>query len=298
MTELSKAVLEAQATKFVGNSMYRVPYSRELEGKSFEFIFDDGYELTCSFPMRDKMLFKANDDDKEYLEDAYCMKAQEGFFFVLCEIAGSVPRKAIMLMIDVDNRLVTGNFALQGTKPEFMNLVTRQVRFGAIKDGEKPLPTKRTGFTHDLEGKKIEWRYDPKFSIIHVYLADSKYTVAFPEAMKAQMAAAREAAKANPEAEQQPRRRMPIPYWEHSVYVKLRENLYMFSFIEENLGSGTEGLFVIDTDRLHDVGCFWGAAPDGSREGYCLSAYGTWIREHYPEDDTIEAIRKKEKEQQ
>jgi len=289
--EVSNAVLEARKAVFTGASQYRVPYCRELENKSFEFIFDDGYVMDVSFPLRDKMQFKSNKDGKVYLEEAHCLKIENDVYVVLCEIANSVPREGVILIIDTEKRLVTGNFVLQGTRPDFMNLVTRQVRFGAIKDGEKPLPQKRHHFTHDLEGKKIEWRYGPDFSIIHVYLADNKYTVAFSEERKAQMRAAREA-NPEPQPEQENRRRMPIPYWENAIYIKIRENVYVFSFIEENLGSGTEGLMVINTDRVHDVGCFWGAAPDGSREGYMFCAYGKWVREHIPEDDTLQHIQK------
>ncbi|MBR6406479.1 MAG: MoaF N-terminal domain-containing protein [Lachnospiraceae bacterium] len=287
---VSPAVQAARQVRFESADQYRVPYSRELEGKSFELVFDDGYELLVSFPMRDRIQFQGSDSDRVYFEEAHVLKADDEAYFLMTEIKGSEPRTGFMLLLDTKERLVTGNFVQQGTRPDFKNLVTRKVRFGAMKAGDAPLPEKRHEFTHDLEGKAIEWQYKPNFSVIHVYLADNKYTVAFSKEQRERMKKeAAEKEKENPK-KKEPQRKIPDPYWDSCVYVKFRENLYMFSFIEENLGSGTEGLMIINTDRVHDVGCFWGADPHGNREGYMFCAYGTWVREHLPEQDILDRL--------
>jgi len=291
-TNLSPAVQEAKSIVYGNLSQYRVPYSRELEGKNFEIIFEDKSSMILGFPMRDKVSMRY--EGMNVLEDGYCMKAQEGAYFIMMEVKGSEPRLGYMIVLDTDNRLCTVVFAKQGEVKERPGLVTRTVKFGAIKDGEKALPTKLACWTKDLVGKKIDWRYNPTFSIIHVYLKENYYTVAINAEMKAAMEKARQ--EAAERGEEQPERPRPAgPYYEENcLYIKLRENLYLFSFVEKN-GGGTQGMMIIDTDRVHDVGCFWGASPDGGREAYMFAAYGKWVREAIPEDETVEIIKKQQK---
>ncbi len=277
---VSEAVLKARRIVFEGNSQYRTPYSRELEGEFFDLIFDDGSEMIVSFPFRNRVSWTW--EGRSYCETGHVMKAEDGAFYVMTEVAGSEPRQGLMLLLDVAERLVTGIFLQMGAVKERPNLVTREVKFGAVKDGDRPLPAKRHEYTKDLVGKKIDWAYSPDFNITHVYLADNCYTVAFNDEMKAKLKKQREE---NPDA--LPRMTMDPYYEEDCLYIKLRENLYLFSFIEKNLG-GTQGMMIINTDRLHDVGSFWGPSPEGGREGYMFSAYGRWVRDHIPEDDTLE----------
>ena len=285
---VSQAVQEARKAVFSGLSQYRTPYSRELEGKSFDLALDDGSEMTISFPSRNRMSFDY--DGTLHTETAYVMKADDGAYFIMTEITDSHPREGLMLLLDTDESLVTADFVKMGAVKEMPNLVTREVKFGAIRYGDEPLPKKRHCYTHDLEGKKIDWTYNPSFQITHVYLKENYYTVAFNDEMKERLRAAREA---DPEREMRPR--MDPYYEENCIYIKLRENLYMFSFIEKN-GSGTQGMMIINTDRVHDVGCFWGPSPEGGNEAYMFSAYGRWVRDHIPEDDTLERIKAKKPE--
>ena len=285
--QVSKAVEEARKSVFPGGlSQYRCPLSRELEGQQFEFIMDEGPAMTVAFPGRN--LIEIADGGERFHTSCQAQKAEDGAYFVLAEIKDSNPRTAYMLVIDVFESLVTVLRAQQGTDRSFPNLVTRKVRFGAIPDAEGQLPEKRPGFTKDLVGKKIEWTYNPEFSIIHVYLADNYYTTARNEEMKKKM---EEMKRKNPDMF----KGRPDPYYETDcLYIKLRENLYLFSFVEFNSGSGTQGLMVLNTDRLTDVGCFWGSNRQNEQEAYTFSAYGKWIREEIPEDHTLERIREKE----
>ena len=181
--QVSKAVEEARKTVFPGGlSQYRCPLSRELEGQQFEFVMDEGPSITVIFPGRNSIIIADGED--MYRTSCQVQKAEEGAYFVLAELKDVKPRTAYMFVIDIHESLVTVLKAQQGTVSSFPNLVTRKVRFGAIPDGEGKLPEKRPGYTKDLVGKKIEWTYNPEFSIIHVYLADNYYTTARNEEMK------------------------------------------------------------------------------------------------------------------
>lgn len=264
---------------FRGNCQYKAPYSRELEGKAFDLVFDDGYELSMSFPTRDKILLSEN-GGPACLDTCYCMKAEEGAYLLLTEKKDSKPRAGLVLALDVNAGLVTADFMLQGTDPTYPDLVTRTVRFGYIKDGDRPAPVERHYYTRELIGKKIEWRYSPEFAIVHVYCGAETYFATMRNVTPEQA----EKFRKEREALGLP----PIPLTtEPTFYVHIRDNLFLLSFVEKNLGSGTQGLFLINTDRLTDVGCFWGTNPDRAPEGYMFSAYGQWVTEHLPQEDIL-----------
>ena len=287
--EVSKAVQEARKAVFPGGlSQYRGPFSRELEGQQFEFVMDEGPAITVSFPGRNMAVI--TDGGEPMTATCQTQKAEDGAYFVLAEIRGIKPRTAYMMVIDLFENLVTVVKAEQGRVESFPNLVTRKVRFGAIPDAEGNLPEKRAAYTKDLVGKKIDWTYNPEFSIIHVYLDENYYTTARNEEMKKKM---EEARKKDPG--RFPKRMDPY-YEKDCLYIKLRENLYLFSFVEFNSGSGTQGMMIINTDRLTDVGCFWGSNRENVQEGYTFSAYGKWVREEIPEDRTVERVKALKKE--
>ncbi len=264
------------STPFEGLSQYKTPYSRELEGKNFDLIFDDGFEMNLFFPFRNKVLYSEN-DGSSHLDICHCMKADNELYLIMWERQKSDPRSGVILVLDLRNSLVTGNFVQQGTVPEFPGLVTRTVRFGAIRNGCHPLPGNRHYFTDEMSGKKIEWTYNPDFKIIHVYLSKDSYCFAFNHEIRERLDNTRKAEGKEPLK----------PIIEPSIFIHIRDNIYLFSWIEENGGSGTQGLILANKDCATDVGCFFGLNPEGNPEAYMFSAYGKWINEPMPEDNLL-----------
>ena len=113
----SEAVMRARKTVFTGLSQYRIPYSRELEGKYFKLVFDNGTIVILTFPARNAVEIQIN-DEKRLSEDAYVQKAEEGAYLVMTEIAGSSPRTAYMFVIEdkatKTKILHTGDFRRHG----------------------------------------------------------------------------------------------------------------------------------------------------------------------------------------
>ena len=232
--------------------------------------------MMVSFPSRDKIMFSEN-GGSFVMETCHVLKAEDTVYFMMVDRRKENPRSGFMLIIDLETNLVTGNFVQQGIRPDFPGLVTRYIRFGAIKEGDRPLPDKRHHYTDDLIGRKIEWIYNPTFSIIHIYLSNDSYCFALNDERKKAIMERRVAEGSLAESFK--------PIKEPSIFIKIRDNVYVFSWIEENGGSGTEGFAVINTDRMTDVGCFFGNNPQGEPEGYMFSAYGHWIKEHLEEED-------------
>jgi hypothetical protein len=258
---------------FEGLSQYRIPYSRELEGKYYEIIFDNGTELDLNFFARDKVTVIENGETA--VETYHCLKAEDTVYFVLIDRKKRHPRSGLLIIIDVATDLVTCNFAYQKDRPGKPSITVPNVQFGAIKHDGKPLPEERHCFTEDLIGRKIKWQYNPLFKIIHVYHAPDHYFCTVDEETREVFR------KLAIEAGQEPR--VPKLIYEQAFYCKIRKNIYVFSWIEK--GSGTEGFIVMNTERLIDVGCFFGNNPQGDPEGYMFSAYGEWVNEHLPEED-------------
>lgn len=250
-------------TQFEGLSQYRTPFSYELAGKEMNFVFDDGKKLSVRF--LDGTTLSYSEDGAPALTQKYqCMKAEDCIYMVLSEKKDAKPREGFILVIDTQARLVTGNFVKQGAVASFERLVTREVRFGYIDVPGRPAPTQRHHYTEDLVGKKVEWTYNPKFKITHVYKTkDTAHWAFYDKKMLEKMPDANERFASKPEP---------------CIYVKLNDYMYIFSWIEENGGSGTEGFIVLNADRLHDVGCFFGVNPEGKPEAYCFAAYGKVIQ--------------------
>jgi hypothetical protein len=55
-------------------------------------------------------------------------------------------------------------------------------------------------------------------------------------------------------------------------YVKIRDDLFLFSFVEERQ-VGVQAVFLIDLTRMHDVGCFYGVS-NGHFTSACIGAVG------------------------
>ncbi len=115
--------------------------------------------------------------------------------------------------------------------------VSREFKFGTL-DGEFEEGGEPHDFTDELIGKAIEWKYTERLmKIKHSYFCNLYYTYSA-------LAPGGAWAATNP-----------------ANYTKVRDNLYIFSFVEERQ-AGLQGLFLIDLDQVHDVGCFFGVSAD------------------------------------
>ena len=56
-------------------------------------------------------------------------------------------------------------------------------------------------------------------------------------------------------------------------YVKIRDGLYLFSFIEERQ-LGIQAIFLIDLKEVRDIGCFYGVGS-GRLSSACVGVKGT-----------------------
>lgn len=205
------------------------------EERVFEFAFEAINDL----------MFSENGGEKK---KCYCnVKSLDGeVYFVNFLVPGYATSRQITLVTDTKTGYSTVCDAHVGTENTAID-VGREFIFGRM-DGDFAEGTPH-GFTNELVGTAIEWTYGPKvMPIKHMYISNLYYTYGAAAPGGAWLAT-------NP-----------------ADYVKVRDRLYIFSFVEERQG-GLQALFLIDLDRMHDVGCFY-SAGSGHLISACVGATG------------------------
>lgn len=267
--------LTGKEPSFEGLSQWLGAFCYELAGKAFHLVMDNGYEYLLRFTDGTTLMWA--EKGKDFVSEHYeCVKGEETVYFVNVEMSHTDLRTGISLILDTETNLVTMAIVKQGTNPKFPTLITQEFVFGAIKMDGEDLPFKRHGYTSDLVGTRIHWAYHSDFALTHVY-----YDPNFIRATNFEVPGMSDAPPPSPEVLAQMREN---PYDEPCAYIKIRNGLYLISFIEQHLvlrgKIGNNMMLLVDTKRLHDVGRSFGLAqkPDGTigTENYFFAAIGEW----------------------
>ena len=256
---------------FEGMSQYRPPLCFELVGSCFEIALDTGYDYILDFCSRRTLKFGLKDEEcKEYTYD--CLKADDDTYFMNFELTGTTPRTSVSFILDMEQSLVTANFCTIGVNPRYPKMPCPKIIFGAIRAEDGSLPRVRHGYTTDLVGKSIKWDYGT-FAVVHVYSSERYYRLTLPEE------ALQRFRKDNPEAAAQfEGTSLTRLYEEPADYIKIKDGIYVFNANEEmacrDRGQGNNLFFLMNLDRLHDVGRSFGHNGDGLPENYTYGAFG------------------------
>ena len=248
---------------FEGNSKYRGAPVTELGGRSFELLLDNGKQGALVFHSGMLLTWRPV-GGKARTERYDCLKADEDTYFVNIEPKDYHPRTGIVLVMDLEQSLVTVLLSRQEVDGRYPDKVVNEFVFGAIRRPDGSVPVKRHSFTSDLVGCRIRWRYSDSFAVSHVYY-DARY-------MRMPV----------PSREKDPERWEIFhknPYDVTCSYVKIKKNIYFVSFIEDFTQTrgrvGSSLTLLMDISRLHDVGRSYGTWA-GRWENYLFSAVGTW----------------------
>lgn len=275
-TYLNYYGLEKKEPQFEGISQYRAPLNYELAGKRFKLIMDNGDDAEVCFTSG-KTLEWQQGCAPVSTETYECGKSEELAYFVNFELHGITPRINISLVLDLQTRLVTICRAYTGHNARQPYLVDLDFYFGAIEMPGFALPKKRHGYTTDLIGKRIVWHYNPGFSVVHVYYHPNYIRGTFlPEDASRRPAIPPEMRAGWDEN----------PYDEKGAFIKVREGLYIVSIYEQSKArrqlASSNLLFLMNTNRVHDVGRSFGHSPhlvDGKipPENYLFTAFGEFV---------------------
>jgi hypothetical protein len=255
---------------FPGASRYRAPLNFELDGKEFSLVFDDGTKVKIRLSADTIVYHEAGGNAESASYE--CAKIDELTYFVNFEFEAIKPRTNIILVLDLEQQLVTKVRTRTKFDPKYPTLCDSDYTFGAIARGGSPLNEKRHGLTRDLVGKRIHWHYAPEIEIIHVYYCTDYIRAAFPAKPGAPP----------PEVMEELER---YPYDEKAFYIKIKENIYLVSATEQNMSKrglpGNSMVFLMDTARVHDVGRSFGLNTQVDNletpENYIFGAYGDFV---------------------
>lgn len=251
--DVSKDVIKASVAKYgsdpenYSHSSVQGPYcppdSPALCGKTLVFR-GEGHVFSFAFGELHAVRFSEDGGEEK---DCYCnVKTMDDEIFLVNQlIPGYECSRQVTLIADLKTGSATVCDAHVGTP--YSNIdVGREFIFGKL-DGdyaEGPLH----GFTDELVGKAVEWDYG-KLVIKHMYVSNLYYTYSHPGKTNGAWMST------NP-----------------ADYVKIRDNIYLFSFVEERQ-HGLQAIFLIDLDKYHDIGCFYGVSADHMTSA-CIGAKG------------------------
>ncbi len=244
---------ESVTPEFEGISQYRGPMVYELAGQSFHLIMDHGEDLVLQFLTGEVLTWSEWSKPLKW-EKYDCLKADDDTYLVNFEVSDASPRTGMTIVLDLEQRLVTIVKAMSGTSRKFPNLVTNEIDFGAIQTPGYDLPKKRHGYTADLSGKRIFWNYG-SLALTHVYANPHYIRIGDVDGQS-------------------------FNYDERCHYIKIKENIYLLSFLEDSLTysghTGNSMVILANVARLHDVGRSFGLGRTGAPENYMFAAIGTW----------------------
>ncbi len=260
--------------EFEGMSQYRPPKCFELAGEKYELVLDDGYEYGVEFLDRDFLTFgRKGEEPKKYAYD--CAKPEDVTYFVNFEMTGTNPRMGATLVLDMEQMLVTANFCTVGENPRHPHMPKPRIIMGAIRKPDGTLNPQRHGYTRDLVGRAISWRYG-NLAVVHVYSSEHYYRMAMtPEARAERMRINPEGMAARMELD---KKRL---YEDKGDYIKVKDGIYIFHANEEmnclERGNGNNLFFLMNLNRMHDVGRSFGHNDKGEPENYIYGAIGEYF---------------------
>ena len=223
---------------------YMPEYSNDLAGLTMTFEFEG--LSSCTYTFIDLHTLRWSQDGAEHTEFYMCLPSRPGIYLVQHHIKGSVPPQGRSIIIDRNTGCITLCHAQIGNAASARE-VSHTFYFGKIHG---TAPQALHAFTTELVGKAIIWTYKhDDFHVKHIYTSEYYYTYAMLKGGECWMAS-------NP-----------------ADFVKIADNLYVFSFLEERQG-GAQGLFLMDLDAMHDVASFYSINGEQQFECYMAGAVG------------------------
>lgn len=238
----------------LANGPYMPPFSSALTGQKVTFVFPEG-KLSYEF-LGQHQLRWSTDGDKWQEEFCQIAESEPGIFFIQHIRSLQPSRGAGTLIWDQNTGLVTVCLAKFGNY-RAPREVERQFWFGEQLDSAYPRSGEKHHFDDGLVGKSVRWTYhEDMMAIQHIYTSPLYYTYVMRPGELEWIAT-------NP-----------------ADYVKINDHLFIFSFLEERQ-TGVQGLFLINTETLLDVGSFFGLNGEDKFECYMVGAKGEWVEGNF-----------------
>ncbi len=247
----------AEGTKpFSGESIMPGANTMELSdylvGKKLTLRYDDGGPVwDYEFDSIDTLRWRNEGECDWHTEKYQAFEPADKLFLFSHLHSCSENARCPSIAVDFSNGLTTCIDAKIGSERSDWEVGHRAIFGVAEIEGVQAPLVRRHEITKDLVGKAYTWTYSDTMSSIHVYSSPESYswTIFLNNGSGGMM-------------------------WSSPcIYVKLREDAYMMSWVEETC-NGSQGTFVFNPRIMHDSGYFYGINP----ERLNLTSFGAYAR--------------------
>jgi MoaF C-terminal domain/MoaF N-terminal domain len=245
---MTKAQVEAAVAKstvafnprnpMAGN---KLPASDFLVGKQLTVRYDDGGPaLNYKFDEPKKLHWR-HEGEAQWRQETYeAWEPAPGVIFFGHLLGGAPRHDSVAIAIDFDNALTSCVQGMLGT-PYMANEASRKTWFGVVEmEGLTPPRYLRHQFTDELVGRALTWNYSPGLTSMHLYTTPYSFSWIIFLGSGAG----------------------GLEWSGPAQYVKLRDDLYLFNWLEEAC-NGTLGTLVINTRTMHDCGIGYHCGENG-----------------------------------
>jgi hypothetical protein len=232
-----------------GNSLPTTDY---LVGKEFTVRYDDGGPvLSYKFDGPRKLQWRREGESTWHEENYEAWEPAPDVVFFGHLMSGTPRHDCMAIALDFGNGLTTCVHGMLGT-PYMANEAARKTSFGIIEMKDLTPPQYlRHRFTDELVGQALTWNYSPGLTSMHVY--STPYSFSWIIFLGNDAGG--------------------LEWSGPAQYVKLRDDLYLFNWLEEAC-NGTLGVLVINTRTMHDCGIDYHVG----KQGLTLGAVGAQAR--------------------
>lgn len=224
------------------------PLSQALAGSDLRVVIDDGPTLDYHFDSATQL--SVQQDNGEKATAGYGALALDEVVFFTHLVPGT--QRGYAVVIDRASALATV-VELWFSGYTDNREVQRQIYYGYVAQPERNAPTDRHATTNRLEGKAYRWRQDNGIQTEEFY----------PSAIYSHFV-------------ELTRPGGPLGYCAPSDYVIINENQFVYTRTECEF-SGTFTMYVLDPNRLEQVGVRLGFDREDELEYYVFRGTGEWL---------------------
>ncbi|MBN1567865.1 MAG: MoaF N-terminal domain-containing protein [Acidobacteria bacterium] len=225
-----------------GNKMEISDY---LAGKELTVRYDNGGPVwNYRFDDRRKLRWRREGESQWHEEIYEAFEPDEDLIFFAHLHSGTRPPESVQIVLDFRNGLTSCVDSKLGSA-YMANEVSYRFIFGVMEmPGLVPPRYWRHAFTDELVGHAYTWNYADTLTSMHVYSTPHSYSWTIFMDNGA----------------------LGMQWSSPSQYAKLRDGVYLFSWVEEACNGG-QGTIVINTKTMHDAGFSFGGGKDGLNLG-------------------------------
>ena len=247
-TKLTEAEIDDKLAAAAAGPSSASPLSDAFSGTTVKIVTDNGPTLTYSFASNRQL--SVSENDGRAVDAGYGALTLDRVAFFSHMVPGT--QRGYNVVVDEDTGLATV-FEVWFSGYLDNREVQREVYFGYVEEPGEPTPEARHARTNRVEGKGFYWKQDTGVETLEFY----------PSTIYSNFV---ELTRFGGE----------LGFCGPSDYIKINDDFYIYSRTECEF-SGTMTLYVLDLNRVEQVGIRLGFDADDALEYYVFRGEGEWL---------------------